>query len=330
MYHYEYKGQEINTIFHYDLSDEQFEELKKQYYSKPDFGNVEKELKRLKNGGTKISEIKKYYVKDLMAKVRLYHSKWSVEDVFNCKDLLGIALDKVSKNKKVYPPEKSTISNIETFFRLGAKGVCSIPSNFPLKVALNVLDKYNINNNWYDFSCGWGVRLISALVKGVNYYGTDPNFELTERLNQLGKDYNKVNGTNNMFKILTQGSEKFIPELENKIGLAFSSPPYFKLEMYNVGEQSCSEDTEYKTWLKEYLYPTILNIYKYLIDDGYFLININNYSKYKLVEHTKFIVERSGFKYIGYETLNNTSKRVNSKGGLNDNSEKIMVFKKRK
>ena len=236
MYHYEYKGQEINTIFHYDLSDEQFEELKKQYYSKPDFGNVEKELKRLKNGGTKISEIKKYYVKDLMAKVRLYNSKWSVEDVFNCKDLLGIALDKVSKNEKVYPPEKSTISNIETCFRLGSKGVCSVPSNFPLKVALNVLDKYNINNNWYDFSCGWGVRLISALVKGVNYYGTDPNFELTERLNQLGKDYNKVNGTNNMFKILTQGSEKFIPELENKIGLAFSSPPYFKLEMYNVGE----------------------------------------------------------------------------------------------
>ena len=49
-----------------------------------------------------------------------------------------------------------------------------------------------------------------------------------------------------------------------------------------------------------------------------------------IITNTKFIVERSGFKYIGYETLNNTSKRVNSKSSFNDNSEKIMVFKKRK
>ena len=329
MYHYEYKGQQINTKHHYDLSDEQFNKLKQEYYSKPDFCEVEKELKRLKDGGIKISEIKKYYVKDLMAKVRLNKCRWTIEDVFNCKDLLGVFVSKISKNKKVFPPEKSTISNIESSFRLGGVPICRTPSNFPLKTALDILDKYNINNNWYDFSCGWGVRLISALVKNVNYYGTDPNFELTERLNQLGNDYNKVNNENNQFKIFTQGSEKFIPELENKIGLAFSSPPYFKLEMYNVGEQSCDEDTEYKIWLKEYLYPTIYNIRKYLIDEGYLLININNYGKYQLVEHTKFITERSGFELVGYETLNNTSKRVNVKGGLNDNSEKIIVFKKK-
>lgn len=45
-----------------------------------------------------------------------------------------------------------------------------------------LLENYNVNNKYYDFSCGWGVRLLSSLKHNVEYYGTDPNTVLCERL----------------------------------------------------------------------------------------------------------------------------------------------------
>ena len=76
--------------------------------------------------------------------------------------------------------------------------------------------------------------MLSALRNGIEYYGTDPNYLLTERLEELHKDYDKVNGVNTFAKIYTQGSEVFIPEWVNTIGVAFSSPPYFDLEDYYI------------------------------------------------------------------------------------------------
>lgn len=212
--------------------------------------------------------------------------------------------------------------------RLGGKGVCSKPANFPIKTVDAVLSKYNVNNIWYDFSCGWGDRLMGALKNKVNYLGTDPNYLLTERLDQLVKDYKAVNGLNRgIIKIRTQGSEVFVPEWENKVGLAFSSPPYFYLEDYRIGNQSFKEGTSYEDWKENYLKPTIKNIKRYLIDNGNFLLNINNFLNYNLVEDTKNIAEQEGFKFIEYYQLDNI-KRCNSNQGFNDNSEKIMVFRK--
>ena len=73
---------------------------------------------------------------------------------------------------------------------------------------------------------------------------------------------------------------------------------------------------------------TIRNIYTYLIDDGYFLININNFKEFNLVADVKKIAEANGFTYITTEILNNI-KRCNMYGDLNDNSEGIMVFQKK-
>ena len=79
----------------------------------------------------------------------------------------------------------------------------------------------------------------------------------------------------------------------------------------------------------DYLKPTFENIYKYLIDDGYFLLNINNFDKFKLAEDSIKIAQEVGFHLIGYHTLENI-KRCKSSGGFNDNSEKIFVFNKNK
>ena len=78
------------------------------------------------------------------------------------------------------------IKNIKTVLRLSPSGTAAKVSNFPYKTMLDVFEKYNTNNNYYDFSCGWGIRLLSALANSINYFGTDPNNELVPKLKEIG------------------------------------------------------------------------------------------------------------------------------------------------
>jgi hypothetical protein len=273
-----------------------------------------------------------------MVKTKMYHCKWSLEDVWNCKELVGRFYALTLTNDKVYPITNSTIKNIETAMRIGGKGVAQKPSNFPLKTVDYILDRYNVNNNWYDFSCGWGARLTGALKNNVNYFGTDPNYMLVPRLQQLADDYLAtvrnddvvdlfgVNDEQITVDIRCQGSEEFVSDWENKIGVAFSSPPYFYLEDYKIGKQSYTEGTTYEQWKSNYLLPTMQNIYRYLVSNGYYILNINNFDKYTLVEDCIEIALSVGFKYKEDAILDNIKRCTEV--GFNDNNERIMVFTK--
>lgn len=320
-----YKGVEFETTFHTILSDDKYEQLKTQYYEKPSFEEVKKQFLKISNGGVKNNNITNYYFKDLMAKTKIIYNKWSIEEFFECKELVEFLYDKTSKNKKVYPDTMSDIKKIETGIRIGAKCTVGKPTNFPIKTVDEILKQYNINDNYYDFSCGWGARLTSALKNKINYFGTDPNYLLTEKLEQLAKDYEEVTKTNTIVDIRTQGSEKFVSEWENTMGLAFSSPPYYNLEDYKIGDQSYKEGTTYDGWKDDYLRPTFQNIFYYLIQEGYFLLNINNFKNYKLLEDSVEIAKEIGFELVGEHLLNNI-KRCKSTNGFNNNNEKILVF----
>lgn len=334
LYPINYLGKTYNTTIHKDLTDEEYESVKKEYYTKPNFEDVCNQFTKVDNGGMKINHITNYYVKDLMAKVKIYFNNWTIEEALNHKPLIEFFAGKVDKNKKVYPDTMTLGKKIETAFRLCGFKTASKPANFPIKTVDEILKLYNVNNNYFDYSCGWGSRLLSSLRNRINYYGTDPNNILCERLEQMVKDYKYVTQNNTNVCIYPHGSEEFIKELKNKIGVAFSSPPYFGLEDYKIGNQSYKEGMSYTEWLKTYLEPTIKNIYEYLIDDGFFIININNYQKYSLVEDTIKLSEKNGFKLYDVHTLKNI-KRCHGheewdagKCGWYDNSEKILVFTK--
>ena len=128
--------------------------------------------------------------------------------------------------------------------------------------------------------------------------------------------------------IRTQGSEVFIPEFANKMGVAFSSPPYFKLENYSEGSgQSTVKYSEYDSWLNLYWAETVKNIHKYLVQNGNFLLNVKSYDKYNLHEDMRHIIEKNGFVYKESFKLKNIQ-RVMGNGVLLDNSEDIRVFVK--
>lgn len=115
----EYKGEKLETIHYKEMSDDKFYELKKQYYEKPNFEDVKNQIISIACGGTQNDKITNYYVKDLMAKTKIYYNKWTIEDVFEYKPLLEFFYAKVVANKKVYPDTMSDIDKIETAFRLG-------------------------------------------------------------------------------------------------------------------------------------------------------------------------------------------------------------------
>lgn len=233
----EYNGLSADVMWHEEISDEKLEELRKEYYQKPSKSEVKKELKTISRGGSLISKVNKYYFRDLQARVKKWNSKWAVADVFESKALMGIFMARIH-NQNVYTKEDGPdIKKIETALRIGAKGIAAPITNFNIKNIDNLLlSKYNVNNNYYDYSCGWGVRLLSAMRNNVNYFGTDPNHELYERLLELEKDYKSVAMfSNSTVDIRNTGSEVFHEDWKNKIGLAFSSPPYFLLEDYKTG-----------------------------------------------------------------------------------------------
>lgn len=320
-----YLGKTYKTDTKKDLTQEQYEEIVRDYYLKPQFSEVAKQMQKIDCGGVKINHIYNYYIKDIAVKTRLYHSKWSVAEVLECKELVEVFYGKTENNKKVYPDSLSIAEKIAAAFRLQGKGLAEKPANFPLKTCNNILDKYNVNNKYYDFSCGWGTRLISALSRGIDYYGTDPNYLLCDRLMRLSGDYMDVCGKSQSVDIRKHGSEDYVEEWANTFGLCFSSPPYFNLEDYKIGNQSYKDGMTYKEWLDGYLAPTIRNIYEYLISDGYFLINLKNYKNYHLIEDSIDICKRVGFVFRGTEKLKN-----NLRVGISDcnTHEDIMVFTK--
>ena len=321
-----YKNETIETLTWEPVTEEEQQFLQTSFFAKPEFSTVLKQLQTISKDGVMVDKITRYYFRDIMAKTKIKGSKWTVEDVFNSTDLLGIFKARTKTNSQIFD-SPNLISNIETAIRLGGHNIASLPPNFPMKIVRQILNKYNTNNNWYDFSCGWGVRLLGALSRSVNYFGTDPNYLLTERLQQLVNDYKNNIKTTSQIDIRTQGSEIFIPEWENKMGLAFSSPPYFDLEDYTIGKQSYNPSISYKEWQENYLIPTLKNIYLYLNKDGILALNIKNGKTYKLADDAKQLAEQYGFQLINIELLNN-NQRITSSGLIN-NAENIFIFKKK-
>lgn len=324
----EYDGKTVNTRVWEDISDDDLKQVNEEFFKKPDILEVKKNFRQIDCGGTNSGTISRYYVRDLMCNTKLYCDRWCVNDILSDKKLLGHFFAMIHRNTDLYNPEDGITHNVERALQLGGAGFAHIPTNFPIQTVDGVLSRFNVNNNWYDMSCGWGNRLLGALKNKVNYFGTDPNYLLTERLDSMSKDWFSCRGKRSSVDIRTQGSEVFVSEWENKIGLCFTSPPYFYLEDYKVGNQSYKEGTSYEDWLNNFMKPTIQNCYRYLIDKGYLGINVKDFDKFNLCQDVQRIAEECGFELVErYELKQNA--RINPDGELGNSNEEVMMFMKK-
>lgn len=328
-----YKGITQNSSIECSLTDEEHQHFKELFYEKPSLDEVDKELKSMYRGSSQMSKTYYYYLNDVAAKCIGPGASWSIEDALEYKPIVEYLVAKGRGCPKCFG-DVSTTTQFRNIIRLGGVRYCTMLPRFPMKTIDMLLDKYNVNGTYYDFSCGWGARMLSAMHKGVKYIGTDPNYLLTERLEQIKNRYDEVNSTNTDVTIYTQGAETFIPEIENNVGFIFSSPPYFDLEKYQIGDQSYKDGMNYQEWLESFVRPVVKNCYKYLVNDGYFGINIKNTKAYSMLDDCKKIIEEEGFELHAIETLKNI-KRAHGDASTNgtcvniNQDEQILIFKKK-
>jgi SAM-dependent methyltransferase len=187
--------------------------------------------------------------------------------------------------------------------------------------------------NVYDYSCGYGGRLLGIGCSNMkyNYTGVEPNTETVEYLNFFNDCISEAVGVQGT--IIQNVSEEYKP---TDIDLAFSSPPYFNLEKYSDEDTQCM--VRYKTleeWFSGYVEPTIENIYNGLNKDGVFATNIADYKsygnkEYKVVDDWIATAERIGFKHKGtIKMMLNTRPGVgNQKLAGREKFEGVYVFTK--
>ena len=327
-----YKGITQNSSIECSLTDEEHQYYKELFYAKPDQNEVDKELKSIYKGSSQMSKTYYMYLNDIAAKCIGPGASWSIEDALEYKPIVEYLVAKGRSCPKCFG-DVSTPNQFRSIIRLGGIRYCTQLPRFPMKTIDMLLDKYNVNGVYYDFSCGWGARMLSTMHKGIKYIGTDPNYLLTERLEQIKNRYDEVNNVNTDVTIYTQGAEKYIPQLENSVGSAFSSPPYFDLENYKIGDQSYKDGMSYQDWLDSFIMPMVKNCYGCIVNNGYFGINIKNTKAYPMLDDCKKIIEEEGFELYAIEMLNNINRahgdaKTNGKCVKINQDEQILIFKK--
>lgn len=129
-------------------------------------------------------------------------------------------------------------------------------------------------------NCGFGGRMLGALSskKNFKYVGTDPNTETMYHLHQLGNYIEMVTGREDSFELHCCGSEDFRGPAES-VDFAFSSPPYFDLEIYSDEPTQCyNKFPKLEDWLEGYVRQTIKNIYHMLKKGSCYAVNIADFT----------------------------------------------------
>lgn len=162
----------------------------------------------------------------------------------------------------------------------GLRLVGSAPTNFRPMNAKAVYERFCPEGGTiYDFCCGFGGRMLGALSsrKNFKYVGTDPNVETMYHLHQLGELIESTTGRENSYELHCCGSEEFRGK-PNSIDFAFSSPPYFDLEVYSDDPTQCyNKFPELNQWLEGYVRATIKNIFYMLKPGSCYAVNIADF-----------------------------------------------------
>ena len=156
--------------------------------------------------------------------------------------------------------------------------------------------------NLLDFSSGYGGRMMGAMTSRMryNYTGIDPNTKTYDGLVALGELLSEC-GQGNGYSMHCIPSEDFDPE-PGFYQAAFSSPPYFDLEIYSDEPTQCmNRCSNLDAWFDLYVEPTLKMIHRALEDDAVYAVNIADYKsgkeKFEIVERWKQLSEKVGFQY---------------------------------
>lgn len=317
-----------------------FNENKDLFFKKYKDSEILQDVQNFRDGQSKLSLTIRHFLEEIIYEARATMCKFTPMEVLMDDEMMVDVLDYIKEKPNFYTDDD--ITNIKKFLQNSGKYARKV-SNFDPQNAQEIYfryhDIYEKQLNILDTSCGFGSRMLSVVLNAHNYYGTDPNTKLNNKLHEMFEFLKKYDYTRNMFfdsniDIRCQGSEIHIPEWDNRMDVMFTSPPYFKLEEYTKEEtQSTIKFDDYKLWVQGFVNPTVSNIHKYLKVGGVAMINIKNLTngkKEKLYDDFYNAFISNGFEYIetfSMEHQNTKSYAINSDYEL-DTSEPIMAFRK--
>ena len=211
----------------------------------------------------------------------------------------------------------------------------NVATNFHPMKAKAIFEKYcPVNGVIYDFSCGFGGRMLGALSSSNNYtyIGVEPCYETLVHLKELGQYIEQVSGRVNSYQIRRKGSEQF-SDLDNCVDFSFSSPPYFNLEIYSNDESQCyNKFNSIDLWFEGYVLPTIKNIHKALKYGAYYAVNIADFNiggkRVNLVDRWLDYSLRCGFEYVEKVNMKVEVRSGHGHNRAEDKKEGIYVFQK--
>lgn len=185
-------------------------------------------------------------------------------------------------------------------------------------------------------NCGFGGRMLGSLSskKNFRYVGTDPCTETMYHLHQLGEYIEMVTGRDDSYELHCSGSEVFKGP-ENSIDFAFSSPPYFNLEVYSDEETQCyNKFPELNQWLEGYVRETIKNIKHMLKPGRCYAVNIADFkvgggSEVAYVDEWIRISTEEGMPLFDTVYLGVTARAGSAEQAAGElKKENILIFKK--
>lgn len=219
----------------------------------------------------------------------------------------------------------------------GLRLVGSAPSNFRPMNAKAVYERFCPKGGTiYDYCSGFGGRMLGALSSKNNYkyVGTDPCTETMYHLHQLGDYIEMVTGREDSYELHCLGSEDFRGPA-NSIDFAFSSPPYFNLEVYSDEPTQCyNKFPKLEDWLEGYVRETIKNIYHMLKPGHFYAVNIADFKvggdgEVAYVDEWKRISAEEGMPLFDTVYLGVTARAGSAEQAAGElKKENIMIFKK--
>lgn len=254
--------------------------IKKEYKRLIDL-QIDVNKKDLFNNSSLATGICKYFCKKFYLATDLDshgNAKPTMIDVFN-NDLLlkrlihnRLGLDWIDHDGK--GPGVNESFNFS--FRMAIQAMRSmrlVPSTsiFKPDIAKYMYTKYsNIGDTVYDYSIGWGGRMLGATSCNRKYIGVDP--WTTDEVQKMA-DYLDLKDVT----LINDGSENVRLE-ESSIDFCFSSPPYAAQEIYSTDKRQAynnGEDYFYNTYWKK----TLENI-RYMVKPGKYIgVNVKNFPR---------------------------------------------------
>lgn len=296
--------------------------IREGYYNE-DKGLALTQLGKMLNGGSLTNHIYNYYFERVANDTLVAPSKYTINQALDCDGIIQLFHNRTKASSTVYPDQSKVMGNFKTAIRLGGKGICGKPTQFPIKVMRDLLGEFaEAGDTYYDPCMGWGMRLMCAAEHGVKYVGNDVNQNLFDKLTELSTDIKGIKDFDCQLRL--QGSEIFIPELENTVDFVFTSPPYFDLEQY----QGAGLDViNYQQWLATFIRPVLQNCLKYIKHGKHVLINIKNTVKYSMYDDVLAIALDEGYEYVGVRELKQANRTQSTHKHIYS-GESIMVLQK--